>query len=88
MESLKIADDSTASTIKAISMYRLMKSVKLTLNHIVSGSITSYRYIRVKQFPELNAAIKACEHANKGNLPYHYVLNHFGKEYYSGEWID
>jgi len=69
-------------------MYRLMKSEKFTLGHVVSGSKLSYRQIQVTQFQQFSAALTACGAANDKTGARHYVLNASGKEYYGGAWID
>ncbi len=69
-------------------MYRLMKSEKFTLDHPISGLMSSYRQTEVVHFEQFVAAHVACEIANyKGNSRY-YVLNGSGQEYYEGAWID
>ena len=68
-------------------MYRLMKSEKFTLDHLVSGSMSSYRQIQLNHFPQLSTALTACEVANKNVSGRHYVLNDSGEEYYEGTWI-
>lgn len=69
-------------------MYRLMKSEKYTLDHSVSGPMSSYLHIQLNQFPQLDAALVACQIANAESGRCHYVLNASGKEYYEGVWID
>ena len=69
-------------------MYRLMKSEKFTLDHVVSGSMSSSRHIQVDQFQEFSTALTACEVANDKAGFRHYVLNESGEEYYEGTWIN
>jgi hypothetical protein len=45
-------------------MYRMIKSKKFTLNHMVSGSMLSYRQIQQNQFRQFSAALTNCEVAN------------------------
>ena len=68
-------------------MYLLMKSQKFTLDHLVSGLMSSYRQTEIGHFQKFRAALGACEVANKDGARY-YVLNESGKEYYDGTWID
>lgn len=70
-------------------MYRLMKSDKYTLEHRVSGPMSSYRQSEVTLFPHVLEALAACEVANnEGRLRRHYVLNELGQEHYDGTWLD
>ncbi len=69
-------------------MYRLMKSKQVTLDHPISGLMSSYRQIQVAQFQKFGAALRACEVANNKGTSRHYVLNEMGEEYYDGAWID
>lgn len=69
-------------------MYRLMKSDKLTLNHVVSGQMSSYRQTEVGQFQKFDPAIQACEVANNKGRWRYYVVNELSQEYYDGTWID
>lgn len=69
-------------------MYRLMKSEKFTLDHTVSGPISSYRQSELKQFDRVYEALKACEFANNKRRSRCYVLNDMGQEYFNGKWID
>lgn len=69
-------------------MYRLMKSEKFTLQHVISGSMSSYRQTEVEHFQQLDAALGACEVANNEDRSHFYVLNDSGQEYYSDTWID
>lgn len=69
-------------------MYRLMKSEKFILNHILSGSLSLYRQIQVNQFPQFSKAVDACNEANRGGESRFYVLNDNGKELFEGSWID
>lgn len=69
-------------------MYRLMKSEKLILNHILSGSLSLYRQIQIKQFPQLSKAVDACKNANRSGESRFYILNDSGKELYGDSWID
>ena len=69
-------------------MYRLMKSEKFTLNHVVSGYLSSYRQSEVNHFQKFRHAHEACEHANNNGRSHYYVLNDSGQEYYDGTWID
>lgn len=69
-------------------MYRLMKSEKHTLNHQVSGHMSSYRQLEVTNFKRFLEALSACNSANKDNRSRHYILNDSGLEYFNGTWID
>lgn len=69
-------------------MYRLMKSKKVTLDHPISGLMSSYRQIQVDHFQKFGAALGACEVANSKGSSRHYVLNELGQEYYDGAWIN
>ena len=69
-------------------MYRLMKSERFTRYPLVAGSTSTYRQIELNHFPQLGAALAACEVANHQGRIRHYVLNDSGKEYYEGTWID
>ena len=69
-------------------MYSLMKSEKLTLDHVNSGPIPSYRQIEVGRFEQFDAAQQACDVANDEGKFRHYVVNESGQEYYEGIWID
>lgn len=69
-------------------MYRLMKSKKVTLDHPISGLMSSYRQIQVDHFQKFRVAVGACEAANNKGRSRHYVLNVVGQEYYDGAWID
>jgi len=83
-----MATDSAPYRNKEILMYRLMKSEKLNLAHVIHGTMSSYQQIQTEQFQGFGAALIACETANnKVGLRY-YILNDSGKEYYEGSWID
>jgi len=69
-------------------MYHLMKSEKFTLDHLVSGLMSSYRQTEIGHFQQFCAALGACEVANKKGKTRYYVLNESGQEYYDGTWID
>ena len=69
-------------------MYRLMKSVKFTLDHMVSGPLSAYRHSLVGKFRQPRAALVACKLANGTGANHHYVLNESGQEYFDGAWID
>ena len=69
-------------------MYRLMRSEKLTLDHLVSGLLSSYRQTEIGHFQQFRAAHDACEIANNKGKSRYYVLNELGQEYYDGTWID
>lgn len=70
-------------------MYRLMKSEKFTLDHLISGPLASYRQSEVTYYRQVNDALKACEMANnKTGSTRHYVLDDMGQEYFDGIWID
>jgi hypothetical protein len=69
-------------------MFRLMKSEKLPLDRVNSGSVSSCRQIQVTQFQRFNTALIACGVANGNGESFHYILNESGKEYYGGTWID
>jgi hypothetical protein len=69
-------------------MYRLMKSEKFTLDHPISGLMSSYRQTEMGHFEQFVAAHGACEVANYKGSSRYYVLNESGQEYYEGTWID
>ena len=69
-------------------MYRLMKSEKFTINHILSGSSSLYRQIQINQFFHFSKAVDACKVANRGGESRFYILNDYGKELYEDSWID
>ena len=69
-------------------MYHLMKSNKFTLDHLVSGLMSSYRQTEIGHFQQFRAALGACEVANNEGRSRFYVLNESGQEYYDGTWID
>jgi len=69
-------------------MYRLMKSVKVILDHRVSGPMSSYRQSLVAHFFQSGTALAACKAANEQDPPRHYVLNESGQEYFRGTWVD
>jgi hypothetical protein len=70
-------------------MYRLMKSERYSLNHLVSGPMSSYRHFEVRHYRQASEALNACEVANnKIDGARHYVLNDTGQEYFDGIWID
>jgi len=68
-------------------MYRMMKSEKITLDHAISGPLSSYRQIKIGLFDGLGAALDACGVANNKLGGHYYVLNGSGEEYYGGTWI-
>jgi hypothetical protein len=68
-------------------MYHLMKSEKFVLEHVVSGSISSYRQTEIDHFRRFNAALQACAAANGTDNPRFYVRNESGQEYYHGKWM-
>jgi hypothetical protein len=69
-------------------MYRLMKSAKFTLDHMVEGPVSSYRQSLVALFRQPRAALVACKLANGKGANRHYVLNASGQEYFDGVWVD
>lgn len=69
-------------------MYRLMKSEKITLDHIISGVMSMYRQTEVDHFQKFPPALEACQLANNEGKSHYYVLNESGQEYYSDTWID
>ncbi len=69
-------------------MYHLMKSEKFTLDHVISGPMSSYRHTAIRHFGKFRAALGACEVANNKGRSRYYVLNESGQEYYDGTWID
>ena len=81
-------DRASNSSDKDLSMYRLMKSEKFTLDHLTSGLVSFYRQTQVKRLGRLRAALGACEVANNAGGPRYYLLNESGQEYYGGTWID
>jgi hypothetical protein len=48
-------------------MYRLMKSVKITLGHFIYGSMFSHHQIQIGQFRDFNKALSSCDAANNAN---------------------
>jgi len=69
-------------------MYRLMQSVKSTLEHPTLGPMSSFRQSLVGSYPQYRAALVACEMANAKDPNRFYVLNSLGQENYRGAWID
>ena len=69
-------------------MYCLMKSEKITLDHMICGSMFSRHQIQIGQFRDFNKSLAACEAANNANGSFYYLLNESGKEYYEDDWID
>ena len=69
-------------------MYRLMKSQKITLDHMICGSMFSSRQIQVSQFRDFKKALAACTAANSTVESFYYILNDLDKEYYKDAWID
>jgi hypothetical protein len=65
-----------------------MKSEKITLDHVISGQMSSYRHMEIRHFHQFRAALGACEVANNEGRSRYYILNESGKEYYDGTWID
>jgi len=82
------SDRASHSSDKKLSMYRLMKSEKFTLDYLTSGLVSFYRQRQIKCFGRLRAALGACEVANNGGGSGYYLLNESGQEYYGGTWID
>jgi len=68
-------------------MYRLMKSERMVLDHMVCGPMVSYRQKEITRFQAFPIAIAACEIANEHTDVRHYILDGAGKEYYAGMWI-
>jgi hypothetical protein len=68
-------------------MYRLMKSVRLVLQHATYGSMSSYRHCLVRHYLQSQAAVAACNSANRRGPQCYYVLNESGQEHYQGAWI-
>jgi hypothetical protein len=69
-------------------MYRLMKSEKITVSHLDSGSVSIYRQIQVSKFQKLSDALVTCNTASDNAGTRYFILNELGKEYYEGAWID
>ena len=69
-------------------MYHLMKSEKFTLDHVISGLMSSYRHTEIRHFRQFRAALGACDVANNKGRPSYYIVNDSGQEYYDGTWID
>ncbi len=69
-------------------MYRLMKSEKFTLHHMVSGSLSLYRHFQINEFHQFSKAVDACNVANRNVECRFYILNDAGKEFYEDSWID
>jgi len=68
-------------------MYKLMKSERFVLEHIVGGSMVAYRHQEIRRFQKFLTAFVACEMANERTAVQHYILNGNGQEYYAGTWI-
>jgi hypothetical protein len=49
-------------------MYRLMKSVRLVLQHVTLGPMSSYRHSLVSHYLQSEAAATACNTANRRDL--------------------
>jgi hypothetical protein len=69
-------------------MYRLMMSKKFTLDHPISGLMSSYRQTEVGRFQRFRSALRAYYDANNEGRLRCYLLNASGQEYYDGTWID
>ncbi len=69
-------------------MYRVMKSERVTLDHAISGQLSSYRQIEIGNYLQFPAALGACRASNTKERARFYVLNASGQEYYDGSWID
>lgn len=68
-------------------MYRLMMSVRFVLQHATLGPLSSYRHRLVSQYSHANAALGACDSANRSGPCRYYVLNELGQEHFEGSWI-
>jgi hypothetical protein len=69
-------------------MYRLMQSLKVTLEHPTLGAMSSFRQSLIGQYGQIRSALVACEKANARGSNRYYVLNDRGQENYQGAWID
>ena len=69
-------------------MYRLMKTERSILDQMNAEAMLPYMHIQLAQFPQLGAALAACQAANDKAGSRHYVLDEVGKEYYQGTWIN
>jgi hypothetical protein len=65
-----------------------MKSEKITLDHMICGSMFSSRQIQISQFSDFKTALDACNAANSRVGSFYYLINELGKEYYENAWID
>jgi hypothetical protein len=69
-------------------MYRLMQSVKHTLEHPTLGVMSSYRQSLLGRYGQARTALEACDKENAAGRSRCYVLNERGQENYRGAWID
>ena len=63
-------------------MYRLMRSDRFILDHLLAGLMSSYRQTEISHFERFSDAHEACEVANDKGRHRHYVVNESGQEYY------
>ncbi len=61
-------------------MYRLMKSVKFVLQHATLGPLSSYRHSLISHYLQSQAAVEACDTANRTGPHRYYVLNESRQE--------
>jgi hypothetical protein len=73
---------------KKSTMYRLMQSLKVTLEHPTLGPMSSFRQRLMGQYPKYRGELAACETANARGPNRYYVLNELGQENFRGSWID
>jgi hypothetical protein len=79
-----MAKDPATTSVHEEGMHRLMQSEKHTLEHRVSGPMSSHLHIQLNQFLQPSAALDTCDTANEKAAPCHCVLNETGEEYYQG----
>jgi cellobiose-specific phosphotransferase system component IIA len=68
-------------------MYILMKSEQTKLGYGAAKS-QAYEQKEVAHYADFDAAVAACDKANREIRTRHYVLNDSGQELYAGTWID
>lgn len=68
-------------------MYRLMRSVKFTLEHPIRGAMSLFRQRLIGRFADRQTALAACDAANGAQPHRYYVTNGLGQEHYRGTWI-
>jgi hypothetical protein len=68
-------------------MYTLMKSEQAKPGSNATGS-REYEQKKVAQYADFDAAVAACDQANREHPDRHYLMNDSGKEFYADNWID